>query len=228
MKTLRNTFILLSIVALALIVAPVAMADDIQSGNITYTTTDFSGLPIAVSQFDPALGTLTSVTITLTGGNLASTSVYNPTVSTIDVTDLTENTKLTLTNSLIGVGTLKETLSLDYGAFNVNSLDTVYFGTPTPDSYSGTPVPESVASAYFGQFIGNGNVDFAVTSLSGYEVSGGGNNANINIINQDDATVTIDYGYSENPPGIPEPGTLTLFGTGLLGLAGMLRHKFAK
>jgi hypothetical protein len=41
--------------------------------------------------------------------------------------------------------------------------------------------------------------------------------------------VKIDYNYSGNPPpGVPEPGTLSLFGTGLLGLAGMLRQKFAK
>jgi hypothetical protein len=30
------------------------------------------------------------------------------------------------------------------------------------------------------------------------------------------------------PPGVPEPGTLSLFGTGLLGLAGMLRSRFSK
>ncbi|HEY1208034.1 MAG TPA: PEP-CTERM sorting domain-containing protein [Terracidiphilus sp.] len=30
------------------------------------------------------------------------------------------------------------------------------------------------------------------------------------------------------PPVIPEPGTMTLLGTGLLGLAGMLRSKFGK
>jgi hypothetical protein len=38
----------------------------------------------------------------------------------------------------------------------------------------------------------------------------------------DSGTVTVTYNYS----GLtPEPGTLTLFGTGLLGLAGLLRRK---
>jgi hypothetical protein len=32
----------------------------------------------------------------------------------------------------------------------------------------------------------------------------------------------------ETPPPIPEPGTLLLLGTGLLGMAGVLRHKFLR
>jgi hypothetical protein len=36
--------------------------------------------------------------------------------------------------------------------------------------------------------------------------------------------VEVIYTYSNTIT--PEPGTLTLFGTGLLGLAGMLRRKF--
>jgi len=43
------------------------------------------------------------------------------------------------------------------------------------------------------------------------------------------STFGIDItSLGEQPPVIPEPGTLSLFGTGLLGLAGMLRSKFGK
>jgi hypothetical protein len=41
-------------------------------------------------------------------------------------------------------------------------------------------------------------------------------------------TINIDAPPPPLPPAIPEPGTLSLFGSGLLGLAGMLRNKFGK
>jgi hypothetical protein len=41
------------------------------------------------------------------------------------------------------------------------------------------------------------------------------------------STYGIDI-TSQGVPAVPEPGTLSLFGTGLLGLAGLLRRKLAK
>lgn len=70
MKTLRNSsMITFALVALALLVtAPVAFASSISySGNIGSALTNFSGSTGTVAQFDPSLGTLTSVQITLAG-----------------------------------------------------------------------------------------------------------------------------------------------------------------
>lgn len=49
-----------------------------------------------------------------------------------------------------------------------------------------------------------------------------------NAINYSDALVagTIDYSYSTSVT--PEPGSMLLLGTGLVGLAGMVRRKFAR
>jgi hypothetical protein len=50
----------------------------------------------------------------------------------------------------------------------------------------------------------------------------GGNHGNLG-----GSTWTVNL-TAPPPSAIPEPGTLTLFGSGLLGLAGILRRKFAK
>jgi hypothetical protein len=38
----------------------------------------------------------------------------------------------------------------------------------------------------------------------------------------------INFNIEAQPTDVPEPGTLVMFGTGLLGLAGMLRNKYAR
>jgi hypothetical protein len=47
-------------------------------------------------------------------------------------------------------------------------------------------------------------------------------------VNGGSSTWGIDITSEGAPPAVPEPGTLSLFGSGLLGLAGMLRRKLAK
>jgi hypothetical protein len=221
-----KAFTLLSLSAALVFVAavPVVRADDVQTATLSPTTTDFSGIGLSVAQFNPSLGTLNSITITLTGGNLASTSVKNTTLNDTGTFTLEESTQLNLTTTLAGVTGLSETLTYSYPGLDVAPGGTDNLGSI---NFNGAPVDESVSSAYFSEFTGGGNVNFTIGSLSGYSVLGGGNNAQINIANQDNATVSIDYNYTSGPPPtVPEPGTLTLLGTGLLGLAGMLRRKF--
>jgi len=91
---------------------------------------------------------------------------------------------------------------------------------------SGTPVTQTLNSG-LGSFIGLGNVTFDLAAIATTTTSSTGGNFTAGQITDADGGVTVTYDYSP-PPVIPEPGTLSLFGTGLLGLAGMLRYKFMK
>jgi hypothetical protein len=234
MNTLRiSSIFTLAIVALALLVtAPVAMATTItQYTYLASTPTDFlaANLSPTVNQFNTSLGTLNSVTITLDVNGAAETSVTEN-VGTSGTFYIAEDSYVLLDSPdplldiAIGSGGLAEDPSYTSPTISLTSGQTYDFGIV---SLTGTPVSESIDPTYFSLFEGAGTLTFDATSLSGYGAYGGGSNQTVNITNNDSGTVTVEYDYSSNNI-IPEPGTLTLFGTGLLGFAGMLRYKFRK
>ena len=77
-------------------------------------------------------------------------------------------------------------------------------------------------------FEGNGNLgNFLITTLTNTDFVGGGGNIKLTGTTTADGSVTVTYDYTPGPPPVvPEPGTLVMFGTGILGLAGLLRSKF--
>jgi hypothetical protein len=78
-------------------------------------------------------------------------------------------------------------------------------------------------------FVGNSDLGFEIGSYTTQTAGGTGGNDTITFSNKDGADIGVQYdGTNPGPPVVPEPGTLSLFGTGLLGLAGMLRNKFAR
>jgi hypothetical protein len=230
MKTLRNTSIVLSILALALfIAAPVAMAGTITEPISGPVTVGPSLTPVSANfsilQFDPSLGTLTSVTINITDIGTTTLAATSTDIDTLDDID----TKLTLLVS--GGGASKsQTLYVDSGITDppgvIVTTTSPYNSGPLTITGSAT---DNVSSADWAAFTGTGYVPFTFTANAETQITEMGGNLTPSQITNAGVDVSITYDYTNpGPPVIPEPSTLSLFGSGLLGLAGMLRYKFAK
>lgn len=232
MKAFRvSSLLTCSAIALALAAAaPTAKADSYSvTGSFPSTSTDFTDLSLSpVAQFNTSLGTLTGVTIELNASGASQTSItQNADVSgTFTFTELSDITLGSTDSSLnTAIGSLGESLSYSNGPITLGAGQTDNLGTV---NLTGTPSTKDISSAYFSLFEGPGDLSFDATSSSGYSFIGGGNNQTATITNADIGGITVTYDYSVPPPPsvVPEPGTLVLFGTGLLLMAGLVRRKF--
>lgn len=242
MKAFRiSSLLTCSAVALAFVTAaPAALAGTLTVyGSPTYPSStsinEFNtpGQSISVAQFDSSLGTLDSVEIILTGS--ASTIFqagllgpgYSPVTSgTATINSFTNTTTLTLTGSSVNLNlTLSGTDSLGSPVV-LSTSNTTYI---SPSAYDLNGSNDELFNSALSEFIGNGDLNFTLTGSAS-------NNANATISSGDilavggttDAGPTVEaiYNYTPSPSVVPEPGTLVLFGTGLLIMAGLVRRKF--
>ena len=226
MKAFRNAT--LSLAALALVAAvPTAQADSISySATVPSTETDFGPDALTVNQFHSSLGTLTKVIIQLNGGGntdfvVTATNPDSPTT----LNELDPYVKLELTGLGIS-GTGVDKLTTSDPNVDLNGPVYVYFGTPYDTgllSFTDPGYSKSLTSS-LSAFIGNGNLTYDLSTYTSLLSDIGGGEYTTGQTTYVDAQLEITYDYT---PGsvVPEPGTLIMFGTGLLGLAGMLRYK---
>jgi hypothetical protein len=236
-KTFRSsTFILrTSLVALALVAAAsVALA-----GSITYTATvpsqptDFSVDATPAIPLYNGINPLESVTISIAGAGTMTINVQNQSASpageTVTVSGVSQ---LVLDSGNAGISSLLESFNSNAGfidslAGGLSGTHHIAHGgsaTYGPFNTSGSFSNTFTSPADVANFIGVGDFFLLVNTNTFQTLTVNGNYA-AQTTGTDGALITVQY----NVNGItPEPGTLSLFGTGLLGLAGLVRFKFMK
>jgi hypothetical protein len=185
-----------------------AAAAAVHADTITETFTAPDGLlgyappgsTSEIDQFNPSLGTLTSVTVAYTVGITG------------------------FCNSQMEIGCYVDFDLADAGAGYQAGRETVILPSPSFSlTFSGSQ--DNVDPATFtADFIGTGQFQFGVFGAVA-DASGGGYPA-AGYINNLAGTVTYDY--TPAAPAVPEPPSIALIGTGALMGAEMLRRQFSR
>ena|ERR1035438_1783250 len=226
-------------------------ATSAMAGTVTYNATTFSGPTdlvsqlLALPQWNPALfvgQSLQSAQITLSlsenPGNFTITNTaapaevftfsFNSTILTsggevaADVPTLAGMTLFSATLHLHGNGGTLCTGPADPGSGTPCSS---FQDNPGSTNSSGTGVLDSnLANLVLYTGIGTFNIQY--DTLTGSSFVGGGGNLSLAISNIATADASITYTYG--PSGAPEPATLTLMGSALLGLGLIGRKRFSR
>jgi hypothetical protein len=201
-------------------VAGLALLGSAHAGTITQTntvpvqTTDFTKT-FTFNQFDPSLGTLDSVELSLAttgdfGGNVTNKAAGAESFKVTEASDVTF-TGPDATSVVSSLAASQNYTNLAAGA-------TANFGPFNPGD---GPVAIFVPTANFGTYTGTGTLSpgLTVSTESSQTVAGGGGNITSALSTKVGANATLIYTYhtpSTNPT--PEPGAWASMSIGVLGL----------
>jgi hypothetical protein len=234
MKQLTRTTGIISVTA-ALLLGLVAST---KADTATYTTTatgtfDFGSTPLALAQFNPGLGTLDSITISLSGNTYTALTVYNTSPSTYGTPSAVWNdVQILLGSSTFDLAV--NALNPNYGNWtlpnawlDVTSPHFNVSGLPSGDNTSfnayntgGSGLPAVTSSITSGtiftdlQGIGYQNLDVYSASTVDSGISDGATFSADETVTGG-ITATVTYVYTP----VPEPSSALFLGLGGLALA---------
>ncbi len=217
-----------AVVALGLFVGTASAATI--SYNVSFTDpvpNNTPGTVYSLSQFDPSLGTLTSVVLEVSGGISAGVTGENDSA-------VAGNLTASLTGNLQVAGpggiNLAVIFSDSEGPIPVDATD------GTPDSggdfvdfgiLSDTGADSGFLSSGFTPFIGTGSFDVTVSNDGGFNISGV-TDSSLGVAGfESSGLVTVTYDYTPNGPPpevVPAPAALAFIGAGMLALGAVRRR----
>ena len=222
MTILRRAFTATTLIALA---SSAAIADSVSFSHTTPSTLATFTDPFTLSNFDTALGTLDSVTITFAYTATASVGIIDTTGVPQPFTGATASIPLTLSGP---DGLTPVTFDVTAGPFagtavgfgpdviaGPTDVGTLTIDVPIADFADFENPPNSIPDSY-SVLTSDGTYSGSETSGAGGEFFGGSAVAG--------GVTTVTYVYTA---AAPEPATMALMGGALLGL-GLLGKRFGK
>ena len=196
-----------------------------------YSPTNWDGTTqsLALPRFNPALGTLTGISLSLLGGIQSSGSLNN----TGDVTATINDASATMDISILAPGTPTPSdgssgalITVGPTLFHVGSTDlapggSIAFGPVTDNANNTTPITTA-----FAPYVGSGNVLFPLVAVadSNFDYDGGNLQLSQSTGARAQAAITYTYNAAAAPVSVPEPATPAMLGAGLLCL-GLLSRR---
>jgi hypothetical protein len=196
------------------------------TSTLVSCTTTFTGptelnVSLSCPTFNNLLGTLTSIELDFSGGITDSIIIHNTSSTTQSVT-ASESSLFDL--NLLGFGTpvalFTPNPNLTTGSQSLTAGQTKTF----PET-SGTSIGSVFDTAVLGPYEGNGVTTYAlpITTVTAQSIIGGGGNVDVTFATQGTINA-VDAIYTYTPSSVPEPATMGLIGTGLLGIS-LLRRR---